>query len=95
MLHYLLKGKQPIIIALARGLKEILEPELRKPMKEGRLLIVTPFDKKVKRITEETSIIRNQTIIQIADEITIGYASSNGNLEKQLREISKHVHHLV
>ena len=27
VLHYLLKGKQPIIIALARGLKEKLEPE--------------------------------------------------------------------
>ena len=27
ILHYLLKGKQPIIIALVRGLKEIVEPE--------------------------------------------------------------------
>ena len=32
VLHYLLKGKQPIIITLARGLKVNLEPELEKPM---------------------------------------------------------------
>ncbi len=28
ILHYLLKGKQPIIIALARGLKQNITPEL-------------------------------------------------------------------
>lgn len=30
VLHYLLKGKQPIILALARGLKEKVEPEFEK-----------------------------------------------------------------
>lgn len=35
VLHYLLKGNQPIIIALARGLKANLEPEFEKPMSEG------------------------------------------------------------
>src|SRR5688572_10591413 len=50
VLHYLLKGKQPIIIALARGLKEKIEPDLQKPLEEGRLLIVTPFIEKVKRV---------------------------------------------
>ena len=56
VLHYLLKGKQQIIIALARGLKQKLEPELQKPLNEGRLLIVTPFSKEVKRVIEETAM---------------------------------------
>ncbi|MDD3773663.1 MAG: hypothetical protein PHC38_13545 [Weeksellaceae bacterium] len=37
--HYLLKGNQPIIIALARGLKERIEPEIIKLLKEERILI--------------------------------------------------------
>lgn len=45
VLHYLLKGKQPIILALARGLKEKVEHEFERPIEQGRLLIITPFDK--------------------------------------------------
>ena len=89
VLHYLLKGKQPIIIALARGLKEKLEPELQKPMEEGRLLIISPFDKKVKRVTEQTAATRNKMMIELADNITIGYASTGGQLEQQVSETMK------
>jgi hypothetical protein len=46
VLHYLLKGEQPIIVAMARGLKQRLEPELKAELEKGRLLIITPFDKK-------------------------------------------------
>src|SRR3990170_9125421 len=38
VLHYLLKGKQPIIVALGRGLKQRVEPELREAFNKGRLL---------------------------------------------------------
>lgn len=55
MLHYLLKGAQPIILALARGLKKRLEPELKDALDKNRLLIATPFDEKVKRVTRETA----------------------------------------
>lgn len=85
VLHYLLKGKQPIIIALARGLKEKLEPELQKPMEQGRLLIVTPFIREIKRVTEQTAEKRNKMMIEIADSITVGYASPGGQLEAVLR----------
>lgn len=54
-LHYLLKGKQPIILALARGLKKKIEPEFEKPLEQGRLLIISPFDKRTKRVTEQTA----------------------------------------
>jgi hypothetical protein len=58
--HYLLKENQPIIIALARGLKEKIEPELLKLLEEGRILIISPFNKTVKRVTEQTAEIRNK-----------------------------------
>src|SRR5437868_4404785 len=60
VLEILLKGKQPIIIALARGLKQKLEPELQKAFDDARLLIITPFAKEVRRVTKETARVRNQ-----------------------------------
>lgn len=93
--HYLLKGNQPIIIALARGLKEKIEPELIKPLEEGRILIISPFDKTVKRVTEQTAEIRNKMMIEIADNITVGYASEGGKLESLLNTTEKEIIKLV
>lgn len=89
VLHYLLKGKQPIILALARGLKEKVEPEFKEPIEQGRLLIITPFEKKVKRVTELTAEIRNKLMTDLADSITVGYASEGGQLEELLKKVEK------
>ena len=51
ILHYLLKGNQPIILALARGLKKRIEPELQKALDNNRLLLISPFGEDVKRVT--------------------------------------------
>jgi len=95
VLHYLLKGKQPIIIALARGLKEKVEPKLIKPLEQGRILIISPFDKTVKRVTEQTAEIRNKMMIELADSITIGYTSEGGKLEDLLKVSEKPIIKLV
>ncbi len=89
VLHYLLKGKQPIIIALARGLKERIEPELQNSLDEGRLLIITPFEKHIKRVTQETATIRNKMMLELADDIVIGYANPKGKLTVLINGISK------
>ncbi len=88
VLHYLLKGKQPIIVALARGLKENIEPEFEKPLQQGRLLIISPFDINTMRVTEQTAEIRNKMMIELAEQITVGYASEGGQLEKLLEPIT-------
>lgn len=85
--HYLLKGGQPIIMALARGIKKTFEPEIQTALEQNRLLIVTPFDVTVKRITMETSIKRNELMVEIADEIFVAYSSKGGNIDKLLRKI--------
>ena len=85
VLHYLLKGKQPLIVALARGLKQQMEPELKDAFENGRLLIITPFDNKVKRVTELTSVVRNKMMIALADEVVVGYASEGGKLKELLK----------
>jgi hypothetical protein len=93
--HYLLKGQQPIIIALARGLKDKLEPELQKPFDDGRLLIITQFEKSTKRVTELTAEIRNRMMVDLADSITVGYSSSGGQLEKLLSSVIKPVNRIT
>lgn len=89
VLHYLLKGTQPLIVALARGLKQNIESEFKQPLEHGRLLIITPFTENVKRVTEQTAITRNKIMIDLADSITVGYACEGGELEKLLRNIPK------
>lgn len=88
-LHYLMKGKQPIIIALARGLKQKPEPAFQQAIEQGRLLIITPFDKKVKRVTEKTAQARNQLMIVLAGNITVGFISEGGLLEELLKQTNK------
>ena len=95
VLHYLLKGKQPIILVLARGLKEKVEPEFEKHLEQGRLLIISPFDKRTKRVTELTAETRNKLMIELADTITVGYASEGGQLEKLINGIFKPINKIV
>lgn len=96
VLHYLLKGEQPIIVALARGLKDKLEPEFEKPLAEGRLLIISPFEKLVKRISSDRAEIRNKLMVELADNVMIGYASAGGNLETLIKTFKeKEVEYLI
>ncbi len=88
VLHYLLKGNQPIIVVLARGLKQKIEPEFLEPIEKGRLLIITLFEEKVKRVTTETAKLRNQMMIELADNITIGFASEDGMLIKTINNLA-------
>ena len=89
VLHYLLKGQQPVILVLARGMKEKTEPEFEKPLSEGRLLIISPFERSTRRVTEKSAEIRNKMMIELADNITIGFASSGGQVEKLLLTTNK------
>ncbi len=91
----MLKGNQPNIITLARGLKDKIEPELIKPLYEGRILIISPFDKSVKRESEQIAEIRNKMMIELTDKITVRYASEGGKLELLLKKTKKEIIRLV
>ena len=84
--HYLLAGTQPVIMALARGMKEKNDTDLKAAVNAGRLLIVTPFENSIKRVTEETAERRNRFMIKLAEEIVVGYASKGGMLERLVAE---------
>jgi predicted Rossmann fold nucleotide-binding protein DprA/Smf involved in DNA uptake len=84
--HYLLAGTQPVIMALARGMKEKIDTALKAAVDAGRLLIVTPFENSVKWVTAETAEKRNRFMIKLADEVVIGYAGKGGMLERLVAE---------
>jgi len=71
--NILMKGKQPIILVLARGMKKHWPAEIKKTIEEERLLVISPFDKNVKYITQETANIRNEIMTEIADEKQMKY----------------------
>ncbi|MDP3030135.1 MAG: DNA-binding protein [Deltaproteobacteria bacterium] len=86
--HYLLAGTQPVIMALARGMKEKIEPELKAAIDAERLLIVSPFENSVKRVSAETAEKRNRFMIELADEVVIGFAGKGGMLERLIAGVN-------
>ncbi len=74
----LLKGKQPLILVLARGMKRRWEPDIKKAVSEKRLLVISPFTEKEKRITKDKAAVRNKLIIELADQIVVGSISKGG-----------------
>jgi predicted Rossmann fold nucleotide-binding protein DprA/Smf involved in DNA uptake len=85
--HYLLAGTQPVIMALARGMSEKIDTDLKAAVDAGRLLIVTPFENSVKRVTAETAEKRNRFMFELADEVVIGFAVNGGMLERLIAEV--------
>lgn len=82
----LLKGKQPLILFLARGMKTRWKSQIEKAVNDNRLLVVTPFAKEIRRITRKTAEKRNEKMIAISDKITIGALTPNGQLDRLLEE---------
>jgi predicted Rossmann fold nucleotide-binding protein DprA/Smf involved in DNA uptake len=83
----LLKGDQPLVLVLPRGIKKRWDKSWLEKVEKGRLLIASPFDKGVTRVTRETAIKKNETIINLSDSIVIGYKSPGGQLDKLLINI--------
>jgi len=80
VLHFLLKGTQPVIMVLGRSLYKKLPEELLAPLKENRLLIISVVSEKTPRQSEETALQRNQYIIENADEVIFGSLDKAGKL---------------
>lgn len=89
VLHFLLKGDQPIVMILARSLyKRIPDYELKLGLKKGNLLMVSPFDDHVERASSSTARSRNKLMIEMADEIMVAFASPGGSISKLISEMT-------
>ena len=68
VLHFLLKGHQPVIIVIARQMYKQLPEEWQSPMSNGDLLIVSIAPKAI-RTSTKTAYNRNRYITSITDTI--------------------------
>jgi predicted Rossmann fold nucleotide-binding protein DprA/Smf involved in DNA uptake len=80
--NMLLKGGQPLILVLARGLPKRLPQPMQNAVEVERLLMISPFPERFIRPTAASCESRNELIFDLADEIVIAYASVNGSLAR-------------
>jgi len=86
----LLRGKQPLILMLARGMKKRFSADIQKALEQNRLLIISSFDEKITRVTIDTAKKRNQEMISMCSKILVAYATPNGQLDSLLTNINYH-----
>ncbi len=87
-LDILLKGAQPIVVCPARSIARMRIPsDWKKPIDEGRLLDLSPFDEKQKRPTVSTAQQRNHLVVKLVRRFLIPYADADSKTEQLRREI--------
>ena len=85
-LDLLLRGSVSVVVCPARGLggMRILK-DWKGPLAEGRMLILSFFDHKIRRPTSGLAVRRNTCIASFADRILIAHAEKGGKTEELCR----------
>ena len=78
VLHFLIKAKCPVVLVLARSLYSNIPMELREPIEQGRLLLVSTSNSP--RQTRATAQVRNKYVCNISDKVLIVTADSKSSL---------------
>ena len=90
VLHFLAKGKQPVILVLARQMYKQIPQELQTLLDSGRLLIIS-----VSNATRQSKAIahtRNKYICEIADQILfVGVSEKSSLYPFQINYINKQI----
>lgn len=87
-LTILLRDNQPLIICPARTLKNMRLPSAyKKPLDQGRLLLLSPFSEKERRHTTELASRRNQLVAALATAIFVSHAEPASKTEALCRQV--------
>jgi len=87
VLRFLLRGKGPVVMALARPMWKAVPRELRGALAEGRLLVVSPLGEGTgRRVSEESAMARNRWILARATRLVLGSLDPAGGLARLLEE---------
>lgn len=78
VLHFLLKAKSPIIMVLARKMYKVIPEELKEPLRQGRLLIISTSNDS--RQSKATAFARNKYVCEISDNIVFVGANGKSSL---------------
>ncbi|MBI2266165.1 MAG: DNA-processing protein DprA [Armatimonadetes bacterium] len=78
-LDILLRGDQPVIFCPARRLAGLRIGRIpRRAVKEGRLLVLSPFAESFRRTTAAQAIQRNNLVAALADAVWVPHAAPGG-----------------
>ena len=87
-LRILLRGKQPLIICPARSLHGMRLPwEWRLALAQGRLLLLSPFARRHRRVTARLAVLRNEFAAALADEVFIAHAQPGSKSEALAKRV--------
>jgi predicted Rossmann fold nucleotide-binding protein DprA/Smf involved in DNA uptake len=82
-LDLLLRGQQPVVVCPARGIEGMrVPPPWMAPMSEGRLLVLSPFDSRSRRVTGELAERRNRFVAELSSSLLVPHAAPGGKIEK-------------
>ena len=89
-LEILLRGKQPIVWALARGIGTLRLPKPRRDaLDDGRLTVISPFPADEARTNADLARHRNRVVAALASETVFAHISPGGSLERLAAEIGQ------
>ena len=84
VLHFLLKGKCPVIMVLARRMYAKLPKEWRDAINEGRMLIISTNQSA--RQSQQTSATRNHYVAEISDTIYLAGITERSSLQRIIQD---------
>lgn len=86
----ILKGSQPLVLCPARSIENMRIPNTWKgTIDNGRLLVLSPFKKRHKRVTASLSEQRNKLVALLARDTFLPYAAPGSQSENLCKEIIK------
>lgn len=86
-LEILLGGAGPLIVCPARGMYKTIPAKFRKPLADGRLLLLSPFSEAERRVTAGLAAVRNRCVAALADRVLFIHAAPGGRTEALAREV--------
>ena len=88
-LRILLRGSQPVIICPARSLEKMrLTADWKKPLADGRLLILSCFNGNEHRVTSALATRRNEFVAALADEVWFAHVAPGGQMQRLAQKIA-------
>lgn len=89
-LRILLRGDQPIVWCPARTIDNMRIPaNMRPTLEAGRLLILSPFIDKPRRVTKDSAIRRNEFVAALSDEALIAHITPGGHTESLIKRLQQ------
>ena len=87
-LRILLRGRQPVVLVLARALQDMrISPDLQKPYLDGRLLFLSPFPSGSRRVTAPLAVERNRFTAALARNVLVAHAAQGSRTATLVEEV--------